>query len=198
MPTGAIRAPICSTTAQLADPQRVDGQLDGLHPGPGRPAGPAASRTRSANTTIRSRTSTARKASRCCAPTARLQGWDGVFEYTYNHRPNFEPQHNRYFFSMIARTDVLAHFPACAAMFLRGDVAEAKTGRRRDRLPDLLRSPGRLQGGRREHRLGRIRRAADALLHKTAVDLSGKQGTDPASVEGIPPIRRCSSATRAS
>ncbi len=56
----------------------------------------------------------------------RLQGWDGVFEYTYNHSPNFEPDRNTYFFSIIARTDVLAHFPACAAIYLRGDVQEAR------------------------------------------------------------------------
>ncbi|MDR2674504.1 MAG: hypothetical protein LBC18_06450 [Opitutaceae bacterium] len=55
-----------------------------------------------------------------------FQGWDGVFEYTYNHTPDFEPRRNTYFFSMIARTEVLAHFPACAAMFLRGDVSEAR------------------------------------------------------------------------
>jgi hypothetical protein len=55
-----------------------------------------------------------------------LQGWDGVFEYTYNHSPDFEPPRNTYFFSMIARTDVLAHFPACAAIYLRGDVREAQ------------------------------------------------------------------------
>lgn len=57
----------------------------------------------------------------------RLQGWDGVFEYTYNHRSDFSPNHINYFFSMIARTDVLGHFPACAAMYLRGDVREAKS-----------------------------------------------------------------------
>lgn len=55
-----------------------------------------------------------------------LQDWDGVFEYTYNHCPDFEPKSLTYFFSMICRTDVLAHFPACAAMFLRGDVQPAK------------------------------------------------------------------------
>lgn len=54
-----------------------------------------------------------------------LQGWDGVFEYSYNNRQNAEPGHNEYFFSMVARTDVLAHFPACAAMYLRGDVKES-------------------------------------------------------------------------
>ena len=56
-----------------------------------------------------------------------LQGWDGVFEYSYNNRQNAEPDHNEYFFSMAARTDVLAHFPACAAIYLRGDVKESLT-----------------------------------------------------------------------
>lgn len=55
----------------------------------------------------------------------RLQDWDGVFQYTYNHRLDFEPQAMTYFFDMIARTDVLAHMPACAAIYLRGDVQTA-------------------------------------------------------------------------
>ena len=55
-----------------------------------------------------------------------LNGWDGVFEYSYNNRQNAEPDHNEYFFSMCARTDVLAHMPACAAIYLRGDVAESR------------------------------------------------------------------------
>ena len=54
-----------------------------------------------------------------------LNGWDGVFQYSYNNRQNAEPDFNEYFFSMAARTDVLAHMPACAAMYLRGDVKES-------------------------------------------------------------------------
>lgn len=58
----------------------------------------------------------------------RLQGWDGIFQYSYNHYvDDFEPQAMPWcFFDLIARTDVLAHFPACAAIFLRGDVREAQ------------------------------------------------------------------------
>jgi hypothetical protein len=55
-----------------------------------------------------------------------MQEWDGVFEYTYNHRLDFEPQAMNYFFDMLSRTDVLAHMPACAAIYLRGDVLPAK------------------------------------------------------------------------
>lgn len=54
-----------------------------------------------------------------------FQGWDGVFAYSWNNRMNEEPQFQEYFFSFTARTDALAHFIACAAMFLRGDVAES-------------------------------------------------------------------------
>jgi hypothetical protein len=58
----------------------------------------------------------------------RLQGWDGIFQYSYNHYvDDFAPQANPWcFFDLLARTDVLAHYPACAAIFLRGDVQEAK------------------------------------------------------------------------
>jgi len=116
----------------------------------------------------------------------RLQGWDGVFEYTYNHQPTFEPDHITYFFSIIARTDVLAHFPACAAIFLRGDVQEAKSA-----IVGAIDYPAyfdRLSTSKAVD-LGITATGFDqrmTLLHKTAVDLSGKQGTDPATVKPIP------------
>ena len=59
---------------------------------------------------------------------AAFQGWDGVFAYSWNNRINEEPDHMEYFFSYAARTDCLAHFNACAAMFLRSDVQEASDG----------------------------------------------------------------------
>ena len=120
----------------------------------------------------------------------RLQGWDGVFEYTYNHSPDFEPKKNTYFFSILARTDVLAHFPACAAIFLRGDVQEAKSS-----LVGAVDYPAyfdRLTAskavGASIGSVGFDKR--QALLHKTAVALSGKSGTDPAAVEKFPENQR--------
>ena len=56
-----------------------------------------------------------------------FQNWDGLFAYSYDNRADGEPDHVEYFFSLVARTDVLAHFPACAALFLRGDVSAART-----------------------------------------------------------------------
>ena len=55
-----------------------------------------------------------------------LGGWDGVFQYSYNNRAEAEPDFNTYFFNLSARTDVLAHMPAAAALYLRGDVAEGR------------------------------------------------------------------------
>jgi hypothetical protein len=118
----------------------------------------------------------------------RLQGWDGVFEYSYNHYPDdYEPIANPWcYFDMIARTDILAHLPAAAAMYLRGDVQEAKKTviatidyptyfDRLTRTKAVGASIGTLGFD------GKL-----ALIHKTAVDLSGKGGTDPATVEKIP------------
>ncbi len=111
----------------------------------------------------------------------RLQGWDGVFEYTYNHSPDFEPQRNTYFFSIIARTDVLAHFPACASIYLRGDVQEAKssiTGAMdNETYFNRLVSSKAVSAG-----IGAVGfDSKQTLIHKTAMDFSGKPGTDPAS-----------------
>ena len=148
---------------------------------PGRRSGSRTSPTPSANTTIRSRTNTAPRASSMLRAYGALQGWDGVFEYTYNHSPDFEPDRNTYFFSIIARTDVLAHFPACAAMFLRGDVREAKPASSA-RLTTRRTSSGWWPpSGRREHRFRRLRSAAD---------LAAQDGRGPDRQAGHRAVRR--------
>ncbi|MDY0164991.1 MAG: cellulase family glycosylhydrolase [Thermoguttaceae bacterium] len=116
----------------------------------------------------------------------RFQGWDGVFEYTYNHEPDFEPRRNTYFFSIAARTDVLAHFPACAAIYLRGDVQEAKSTvvGAMDYPTYFDRLVGSKAVGLSINNTGFDSRLT--LIHKTAVDLAGEHGTDPAAVRTIP------------
>ena len=57
---------------------------------------------------------------------ASFQDWAGVFTYSWNNETNSFPSHIRSFFSMMCRSDVLAHLPASAALFLRGDAAKAK------------------------------------------------------------------------
>ena len=115
-----------------------------------------------------------------------LQGWDGVFEYSYNNRQNAEPDHNEYFFSMAARTDVLAHFPACAAIYLRGDVKESTTKivanlpyaeyfERLVKQRAVGQGIAQASGGKLPVELG--------LVHQVAVDVTGQT---PAATENVP------------
>lgn len=119
----------------------------------------------------------------------RLQGWDGVFEYTYNHAPDFEPDRNTYFFSIIARTDVLAHFPACAAIYLRGDVKEA-----RETVIATLNKESYLDGlaaGRGiSYSVGNAGyNWNSSLIHKTAVDIT-KLDADVKKVQTSSPAEK--------
>ena len=112
-----------------------------------------------------------------------LHGWDGVFEYSYNNRENAEPDHNEYFFSMAARTDVLAHMPACAAMYLRGDVKESAApyvanlpyNEYFDRFVNKgpVAEDGPIAQGIVSATGGKVSQEL-CLTRKTAVDLSGK------------------------
>jgi hypothetical protein len=52
-----------------------------------------------------------------------FQNWDGIYSFAYSHGSHFEPQRIESFFDIKSHTAQLAHMPACAAMFLRGDVA---------------------------------------------------------------------------
>jgi hypothetical protein len=55
-----------------------------------------------------------------------FQRWDGIFSFAYCHNDRFEPQRIEGFFDIKSDTARLAHMPACAALFLRRDAAEAK------------------------------------------------------------------------
>lgn len=107
----------------------------------------------------------------------RFQGWDGVFEYTYHDRTSYNPTFNNYFFSIIERTDVLAHFPACSAIFLRGDVKEGESNvigaLDYEKYFDHLIKNKSVRAGIETSGLD----IKNTLIHKTAVDLSGKSGT---------------------
>ena len=56
----------------------------------------------------------------------RTMGWNGVFQYSYNHFPEaFEPDAMPWcIFDALATPSVWVHFPACAAMMVRGDLRE--------------------------------------------------------------------------
>ncbi|MDR2117232.1 MAG: cellulase family glycosylhydrolase [Planctomycetaceae bacterium] len=118
---------------------------------------------------------------------AQFQGWNGIFQYTYAHEPNIEPEKFTGYFDMIAHAGQLVHAPACAAIILRGDVARAgKTilGSldQKTELDTFIknRSPRQVdfKSIGLDYRL--------TLLHGTALDLSGKNGTNPQNIPVIP------------
>jgi hypothetical protein len=55
-----------------------------------------------------------------------FQSWDGVFPFAYSHSAEFEPRRIASFFDIKSDTAKLAHMPACAALFLRGDATPAR------------------------------------------------------------------------
>ena len=55
-----------------------------------------------------------------------FQSWDGIFPFAYCHNSDFEPRRIQSYFDVKSHTPKIAHMPACAALFLRGDVAPAR------------------------------------------------------------------------
>ncbi len=114
-----------------------------------------------------------------------LQGWDGIFEYTFHHRNNFDPSFNSYFFSISDRTEVLAHFRACSAIFLRKDVQEAKAA-----CTGALKYENYLKN---VVKTNSVKAGIDfcgldiknTLVHKTAVKLNGRQNIQPGNNDDL-------------
>jgi hypothetical protein len=57
---------------------------------------------------------------------AAFQDWDGLYAFAYCHNDDFEPDRLSSYFDIKADPTRLAHLPACAAMFVRGDVDSAE------------------------------------------------------------------------
>ena len=55
-----------------------------------------------------------------------FQSWDAIFSFAYSHDQDFEPRRIPSFFDVKSVTPQIVHMPACAAMFVRGDVAPAR------------------------------------------------------------------------
>lgn len=116
-----------------------------------------------------------------------FQRWDGVFPFAYCHNSDFQPRQIGSFFDVKAHTTKLAHMPACAALFLRGDAA----GARRTVRAALPRAAER---ARLHETLSAWRlTAADfgvdpqlALLHAVALDLD-ENAAAPAPADAKPP-----------
>jgi hypothetical protein len=115
-----------------------------------------------------------------------FQKWDGIFNFCYSHSTDFEPRKITGFFDIKSVTPRIAHMPACAAMFLRGDVAPARKimfarmspQAERKKLHETL-SAWRLTTGE----FGLDQQAS--LTHAVAID-AGK--TEPLPVPDMPPV----------
>ena len=60
------------------------------------------------------------------AALAAFQGWDAIYSFDYSHTREFEPRRITGFFDIKSDPSRIVHAPACAAMFLRGDVQPAQ------------------------------------------------------------------------
>ncbi len=60
------------------------------------------------------------------AAFAGFQGWDALYAFAYAHNGEYEPRRISSFFDIKADTCRLVHMPACAALFVRGDVKRAE------------------------------------------------------------------------
>ena len=107
-----------------------------------------------------------------------LQGWDGVFVHAYSNNVDTELPFTPYPFGIAARTDVLAHLPACAAMFLRGDVRESAV-RRVGNLPFERYMANYLEKGSVSQGIARTQAGMSpklGLVHAVSVDVEGRSG----------------------
>ena len=106
-----------------------------------------------------------------------FQDWDAVFTYSWQNRHDIEPDHVEYFFSNGSRADVVAHTPAMAAMFLRGDVAKCReliVVPADERKYSERFYPNRYIPEDTQTASGAKVRYEHGLLHGLALDLSGK------------------------
>ena len=86
-------------------------------------AGSRASRTPSASTTIPSRSRMRAEGFPMIAAFGAFQGWGAIYSFDYRAAITSSPTKLDGFFDIKSDPSRLVHMPACAAMFLRGDVA---------------------------------------------------------------------------
>lgn len=105
-----------------------------------------------------------------------MQGWDGIFSFTWSHNADYEPERITGFFDVKGDTSRLVHMPACAAMFLRGDVATARQMIAAPMSPSAEREKlfqTRTARSLHAFEFGVARHAS--LLHRVGLDLAPQQ-----------------------
>jgi hypothetical protein len=121
-----------------------------------------------------------------------FQSWDAIFTFAYGHNTEFEPRKITGYFDVKGNTPRLAHMPACAAMFLRGDVKPARATLGWDLSAEKERA--NLYEALSARKLDAIDFGLDerlALLHALAMDAGkGAVGAAPADVASFDKERK--------
>ncbi len=113
-----------------------------------------------------------------------FQRWSGIFSFAYCHNDDFEPRKIGSYFDIKSHTAKIAHMPACAAMFLRGDVAPAKELRLVGMSPEAERTELRQSVNARTLHVGTFGlEPKTALLHAVGLDVTGKAPAKPAGAD---------------
>ncbi len=110
-----------------------------------------------------------------------FQGWSAIYSFDYSGDDHFEPDRLEGFFDIKSDPSRLVHMPACAALFLRGDVAPA----RQTLLAPMPREAERrqLRESQNAWTLTTDRFGLDAkwsLLHAIGLDLKAEKAAGPA------------------
>ena len=127
-----------------------------------------------------------------------FQGWSAIYSFDYSGNNVYEPDKLDGYFDIKSDPSRLVHMPACAALFLRGDVAPAR---------QTLLAPLSLEAERHQLRESRSawtlttdRFGVDAgwsLVHAIGLDLNAEKSAGPArplSIDQDLPLRHGSAS----
>jgi hypothetical protein len=109
-----------------------------------------------------------------------FQGWDAVYTFSFVGTDAGRSRSMKGFFDVFADPAKLAHLPACAALFARGDAAPARRGLRVAAPPEAARRLARKTGN--PWTLSATGFGLDptwCLLHAVALDLGAPSAAEP-------------------
>lgn len=103
-----------------------------------------------------------------------FQGWSGIYIFSYSHNREFEIRRIQSYFDIKSDPTRLVHLPACAALFLRGDVSPAREAWAAPLPPEKEREILRKTLNSRRLTSDEVGLPARwALVHKLGVDITG-------------------------
>jgi len=119
------------------------------------------------------------------ATMAALQGWNGVYHYTYNHfADGMRTRQNPWsLFDVLARTDMLVHYPACSALMIRGDLKrlpkDFRWGATKELAIAMFGIRNRIDSGYYDFNCSSLTPPeANPFFYRTGIDFSGLGATE--------------------